>query len=496
MSDAGDAIGVAGATGEEERARAAEGSCAAEGACTTEGACASSADSEGAASLWRHPVRWLGGALACGAVGGAVAVMLSEVARLAEQAFRVDIRLGALLPLLVAASWLAYRVLGARFSTGTLDVVAAARLDRPVSPRVAPAIVAATALTLVGGGSVGKEGAALQAGGSLAAGLAARLRLGPGSYRVMVSAGMVGAFAALMGAPFAAIAFVVEVVRPSARELRDARIVCLPAAALAAWGVTLLAGGRGSWAHLVSVGSWTAAVPEVACIAVIGAAFGFGFTITARLVHGLSKELFGSQLTRLMAGAVLVVALLAFGGWVASGTGATQIEQAFSGLPVGFSDALWKVQLTAVCLGFGMKGGEIMPSLCVGALAGAAWAHMTGAPIDLACAVGMIASFSASTRCPVAAALLALEWFGPACALFALVAAGVGYLPARSLNLYDGLSWDIPLLAVGSSGPRRARAKGGASAPSGADRPAASGAEASGEADSAQEEASAFGRRR
>ena len=55
---------------------------------------------------------------------------------------------------------------------------------------------------------------------------------------------------------------------------------------------------------------------------------------------------------------------------------------------------LWKILFTAVTLEAGFKGGEIVPTFCIGATFGCTFAMLTGQPHGLMAACGMLALFA------------------------------------------------------------------------------------------------------
>ena len=66
----------------------------------------------------------------------------------------------------------------------------------------------------------------------------------------------------------------------------------------------------------------------------------------------------------------------------------------------------------AIALGAGFKGGEIVPTLCVGATFGCSVGMLTGFSPSLSAACGMAAMFAGVTNCPITSLVIALELFG------------------------------------------------------------------------------------
>ena len=110
----------------------------------------------------------------------------------------------------LAIIWL-YHMFHEEKNRGTNMVIEAVSSNHQVSPATGPLIFISTVLTHFVGGSSGREGAALQIGGSLGS-LAGRLiRLDDEDRRVAVMCGMSAVFAALFGTPVAAGIFSLEV---------------------------------------------------------------------------------------------------------------------------------------------------------------------------------------------------------------------------------------------------------------------------------------------
>ena len=76
--------------------------------------------------------------------------------------------------------------------------------------------------------------------------------------------------------------------------------------------------------------------------------------------------------------------------------------------PVAFA---WKILFTALTLGCGLKGGEIVPSFAIGATFGCVVGPLLGLPAPYAAGVGMISMFCGVTNCPLSALVLGFEVF-------------------------------------------------------------------------------------
>ena len=96
-----------------------------------------------------------------------------------------------------------------------------------------------------------------------------------------------------------------------------------------------------------------------------------------------------------------------------------------------------KILFTAITLGSGFKGGEIVPAFFVGATFGAFYGALLGLPAGFAGALGMTAVFCGVTNCPLSSILLSYELFGGAgLPLFALCIA-VSYMLSGYRGLYS-----------------------------------------------------------
>ena len=93
--------------------------------------------------------------------------------------------------------------------------------------------------------------------------------------------------------------------------------------------------------------------------------------------------------------------------------------------------------MTALTLGAGFKGGEIVPSFFIGATFGCTAAGLLGLPPEFAAALGLVCVFCGVTNAPLASFVLSLELFGGQGSLLFLLAAAVSYMLSGYYGLYS-----------------------------------------------------------
>ncbi|MBQ9041678.1 MAG: chloride channel protein [Eggerthellaceae bacterium] len=338
----------------------------------------------------------------------ALTVVFSLSVDAAAGLFRAHAELAFAFPLAGIVTWAAYRVLRVPFGWATKHIVGNEGHSEPVSARVVPAIFVGTCLTICVGGSVGKEAAALQMGGGMAATLRRLFKLGPERERLLCACALSCALSVLLGTPVASALFAVEVLQYRSHKVCDYLAIAASSAVARAvsWGMSL--------DSLAIDGSVPMASPELlgetlaltAACSLLAACF----CLALASLRSLSGRR-GVQVPVLVAGSVAAaVFVLAFGGDAYSGTGMAQIAPALSGNVVD-PFFIGKFLFTLVLLGVGFKGGEIMPTLCIGATFGCFAGSACGVDPAFTAAIALVAYFTACTNCPLAAVALACEAF-------------------------------------------------------------------------------------
>ena len=314
-----------------------------------------------------------------------------------------------------------YRVFGIRRNRGTNEIIDAIVQKQPVSPMIAPAVFLASAVTHLFGGSAGREGAALQIGGSVASKLGKLLHLKDHNRTILVTCGMSAVFAGLFGTPLTATIFCMEFVSVGTL-FTPALLPCY----LSAFFASRVSGALG--VHAETYMLETAAALDFANIggAVLLAILVSGLGIVMCFVFHKAEHLAAHYLPNVwvriaVGGAVITVLTLLAGNQRFNGAGMEMAMEALGGHADWYS-FLAKMLFTAVTLAAGFKGGEIVPTFCIGATFGCAVGALLGLEPGIAAALGLIGLFCCATNSPLASIVLSVEMFGGAnLYLFALV---------------------------------------------------------------------------
>lgn len=385
-------------------------------------------------------VRWvalsliLGGVL--GVVGAAFVACISHGTQFREAHWWCCLLLpvGGLLIV-----WL-YRVFKDKHDKGTNMVIASLRSEAQLPVQMAPLIFITTIITHFVGGSAGREGAALQLGGSLGATFARLVRLREKDKRTLIISGMSAAFSAIFRTPVAAAIFAMEVGTVGTMQysaIVPAVISSLTASYIAGkFGFPLARYEVYPVPELNAVTAGKTVLLGICC-ALLSILF---CVVIHRTEHHFKKWLKNPYLRILAASAVLLVLGLLLHSQEYFGLGSGTITAAIQGQAQWY-DFLLKILFTAVTLAGGFKGGEIVPSFFIGSTFGCVFGHLIGLSPSLCAAIGMIALFCGVTNCPLASLFISAELFGQGCVPYCLLVIAVSYLLSGYYGLYKTQSF-------------------------------------------------------
>ena len=350
----------------------------------------------------------------------------------------------------MAVAWLYVRHGGASDGGNTLI------LDRIHDPgggvprRMAPLVLLGTLATHLCGGSAGREGTAVQMGGSIASAVARHFRLEAGGLAVLLMAGVAAGFGAVFGTPLAGAVFAVEVLvigRPKLRALP----VCLLAAYLGDWSCRAWGAGHTHY-HIQKVAEGVKAAWQIdglllGKVALAAVAFGLTSLLFSESCHRLSaafKRWIPEAIFRPVAGGLLVIGLffvvgkadyLGLGVWSPDPNAVTLVSL-FDSPEIHPWSWCWKFVFTAVTVSSGFKGGEVTPLFFIGAALGNALAGLMGVPPGLFAALGFVAVFAGASNTPVACTLMGIELFGMEYAAPIAIACFVAFLCSGHSGIY------------------------------------------------------------
>ena len=325
-----------------------------------------------------------------------------------------------------------YRACGVKDDRGANAVLEATINGEPVKKRVAPLIFIGTVLTHLFGGSAGREGAALQLGGSIAGLFSGVFHIKPGDGRVLTICGMSAAFSALFGTPITAAVFAVSVA--SAGAVQYAALFPSVVSAFAGFLVSSALGVPPTRFELLGIPALEAApVLQVLALSVLAGWLSLIFCKAIGGVHRLAGRVESPYLRLFLGGCTVAAASLLLGTRDYCGAGMDVIARALSGRaePAAF---ILKLLLTAVTMGAGFKGGEIVPSF--GATFGCTAGALLGLDPAFGAAMGLTALFCGVTNCPITAILLSVELFGGGALPFFALACAASYLLSGYSSLY------------------------------------------------------------
>ena len=376
----------------------------------------------------------------CGVVGGGFAIVVEQATHLRQHT--------SWLPFLMPVAGLAIAGLCALLklplTIGTDEIIKTVRTQEGVSIKMAPAIFLSTALTHLTGGSAGREGAALQLGGSIGVAMSRALKPHGDNRRIFQLCGMAALFSALFGTPLAATIFVIEII-DIGRINHRALLPCL----ISALTAKLVAIAIGAPAEAFPLASGLAEATGLALLqsAGVGLCCGVVAVLFCHAMHFSGKylrKLVPNDYLRIALGGAVVTGLaLLLGTADYQGSGMHVILNALQGhaAPEAF---ILKILFTALTLGVGFKGGEIVPSFFVGATLGCVVAPLLGLDPALGAGLGIIAMFCGVTNGALASMVLSVELFGAEYLPLFGIACAVSYALSGHVSLYHSQSFEEP----------------------------------------------------
>ncbi|MBS5642225.1 chloride channel protein [butyrate-producing bacterium] len=381
-------------------------------------------------------IRWTAISIVMGTVCGLIGTAFGYGVIYAQRLFKTHSFLLYLMPVAGVLIVLLHQMFHEIGNRGTNLILESISSDERIPMATLPCIFISTILSQAVGASAGKEGAALQIGGCIGNYFGDVFHMDERDKKVMIMSGMSGCFGAIFGTPLAAAMFGIEVI-----SIGVAYYAALVPCVFASFIGAQISGALGLHGESFLI----LHIPEfslVPALYTVGlglacALLSVCFCILLHETQHLYKNKIGNVYVRILVAAGLSIALALIFGRDYCGAGFNLVEKAVDG-ESAYLGFLLKMIFTAVALGGGFKGGEIVPTLAVGASFGCTFGLLTGFEPSLCAAAGMLATFVGVTNCPIATMFLGFELFGFEAMPYFAVAVAISFTLSGYYGLYSG----------------------------------------------------------
>ena len=349
---------------------------------------------------------------------------------------------------------LVYHISGKSLEKGNDLIISEIHVPAKGIPALmAPVIFITTILTHLFGGSAGREGTAVQIGGSIAGTFARWFKLEQDDVTLLLSAGMAAGFGAVFGTPITGAIFAAEVL-----FLGKLKYTIIPYTLLASFAadytVKLLNVHHTGYAIdkldtplLFTVTSLVYFAVLIVKIVFAAVVFGLASFLFIEFMHRLKSAFLSAVekqwLIPVIGGFVIIILSLLTGkpDYLSLGVDpqypeAVTISSAFKAGGAETWSWIWKIIYSTITLGTGFKGGEVTPLFYIGATLGNTLSVWMNAPVSLFAALGFIAVFAGATKTPLSCTIMGAELFGAHFILLFALACFIAYVCSGKKGIY------------------------------------------------------------
>lgn len=380
-------------------------------------------------------LKWLWISVLIGLVGGLIGCIFYKSIAAVTTLREANTWLIWLLPIGGIAIVALYQITHTK-GESTNDIIDSILLGSRVDILLLPVIFISTVITHLLGGSAGREGAALQIGGSLGYNTGRLLKLDEKEERIAILSGMSAVFSALFGTPVTATVFALEVC--SVGIVHYSGLVPCGIAALSAYWVTTIF--RIAPTHFV-ISPLDVHPVMLIRVCVLAALCAILSVIFCEVMHAsgrFAEKVVKNDYLRAFLGGILLIGLtFLVGSYDYNGGGVNIIAMAiYEGKTKPFAFLL-KILFTAVTLSAGFKGGEIVPTFFIGSTFGCLLGPLLGIPPEFAACVGLVGTFCGAVNCPLASVILSVELFGSESIIYFAIVCFICYMLSGYSGLYS-----------------------------------------------------------
>lgn len=381
-------------------------------------------------------IKWVAIAVATGTCGGIVGSFfhksveyVTEI-RIANEWIIFALPFGGLIIVYL------YKLFKLDSNIGTNLIIDSIRTDGKVPIAMAPLIFVSTVITHLFGGSAGREGAALQLGGSIGSQIGNMLKLDEKDMHAITLCGMSGVFATLFGTPLTATFFAMEVI--SVGIIYYSSFIPCIVSSIVAYKISLLFGLEPVYFNLKIIPAISAS--SVIKVTVLGALCAIVSIVFCESLHKTSrfvKKYIKNEYLRIaLGGLVIVILTMMLRNTDYNGTGMNIISKAING-EAKYEAFFLKIIFTAITISVGYKGGEIVPTFFIGSTFGCVAAKFLGIDPGFGAAIGLIALFCGVVNTLISSIILSIELFGADGVILFSIACGVSYMLSGYYSLYS-----------------------------------------------------------
>lgn len=340
------------------------------------------------------------------------------------------------LPLSGMLTAFVYKRYGGESSKGNNLIIQSANEGVKVPKRLAFLTFIFTLLTHFSGGSAGREGTAVQIGGTLTSNVADKLGFKSGDRKIIILSGLSAAFGSVFGTPLAGAFFGMEVC--CIGQLSVSAVISCFLSSYLANAVTLLLGATHE-VHKIS------AIPSLdikSVLVFISASILFGligklFALGVKYLKLIYAKIFKNTVLSALIGSVIVVLLIVLLNLNEyEGLSTWQQTTAFEG-NANWYDMPVKFILTTLTLGAGFQGGEVTPLFDIGASFGGWYANMFGIEPSFLAAIGLICVFGSAANTPITTIMLGIELFGAEAVPYFVFASLISFIASGKSGIYS-----------------------------------------------------------
>lgn len=307
--------------------------------------------------------------------------------------------------------------------------------EEPIPTRMAPLTLLGTICTHLFGGSAGREGTAIQMGGSVADTVARLLKINKRDRQLLLLCGISSGFSSVFGTPLAGTVFAMEVI--SIGKFNSYGFIPCLISAFVSNEVALKLGATHSHYQMIDIPEMSLMILIKIIIASI--CFGLGSILFSELTYFFKK--FFSKITNnpsyksFIGGTLIVVLVFILNTRDYIGLGLPMIDKALKE-PVALSSFFFKTLFTSITLGAGYQGGEVTPLFFIGSTLGNAIGQILNISPYFLASLGFVALFAGATNTPLACFIMGLELFHGQGIPFLFIACMISYLFAGHHGIY------------------------------------------------------------